>query len=66
MRVMPTDLNMVLPPMKKKTILAKANLALEAYERIEDQIRHWMSMPIQNAQTKLMIDELLFLRNGKV
>ena len=66
MRVMPTDLNIILSPMKKKTILAEANLALEAYERIEDQLRHWTSMPIHNAQTKLMIDELLFLRNGKI
>ena len=66
MRVKPTDLNLVLPPMRKATIIAEANMALEALERIEDQIRHWMSMPIQNEQTKLMIDELLFLRNGKI
>jgi len=66
MRIKPSDLNTTLPPMRKAQLIAEVNTALEALDRLNDQIRIWDMKDISDIYTKVMQDELKFLKSGRV
>jgi len=61
-----SDFNINVPYAWKKRKLKEANKALQALWRIELQIAHWMRMPDSNIYKRQMLDELHYLRDGKV
>ncbi len=66
MRLIPNDLKYNLPPMKKAQILAEVNNALEIVDRLNTQIKIWSIKDISDIYTKVMQDELKFLKEGRV
>ena len=69
MRIKPTDLNIVMPPMEKARLIAEANEAFEVKERVDEQYIHW-TLPASKGVSLyivgLMIDELTYIKKGKV
>ena len=69
MRIKPTDLNIILPPMEKARIIAEAKEAFEVKERVDEQYKHW-TLPTSKGVSLyivgLMIDELTYIKKGKV
>ncbi len=61
-----SDFNINVPYAWKKRKLKEANKALQALWRIDQQIEHWIKMPDSNIYKRQMLDELIFLRDGKV
>jgi len=61
-----SDFNINVPYAWKKRKLKEANEALQALWRIDLQIEHWMKMPDSNIYKRQMLDELYYLRDGKV
>lgn len=58
-----------MPPMEKAKLIATANEAFEAFERVEQQLIHWskpMSKGVSLQIVNLMVDELLYIKKGKV
>jgi len=66
MRIKPSDLNVVMPPMEKARLIAKVNEALEVEERLNQQTDHWSRKDISDIHTKVMQDELRFIKKGRV
>ncbi len=62
----PKDLNIIMPPMEKARMIAKVNEALEVEERLDKQIDHWSRKDISDIYTKVMQDELQFIKKGRV
>lgn len=65
MRIKPSDLNVVMPPMEKARLIAKVNEALEVEERLDQQTAHWLRKDISDIYTKVMQDELRFIKKGR-
>ncbi len=61
-----SDFAMHIPAVWKKRKLKDANEALLAKWRIDDQIIHWERIPDDNIYKRIILDELYFLRDGKV
>ena len=57
---------MTMSPMRKSQIIAEVNSALETLDRLDDQIRIWNMKDISDIYTKVMQDELEFLKSGRV
>ena len=53
-------------PMRKSQIIDEVNSALETLDRLDDQIRIWNMKDISDIYTKVMQDELEFLKSGRV
>lgn len=66
MRLKPSDLNAFMPPMRQAQIIAEVNDALETADRLDSQIKIWSIKDISDIYTKVMQDELEFLKEGKV
>ena len=66
MKLKRSDLNIIMPPMEKARIIAKVNTALEVDERVDQQIDHWSQKDISDIHTKIMQDELQFIKKGRV
>lgn len=66
MRVKRSDLNIFMPPMRQTQMLVEINNALEKADRLDDQIKLWNMKPISNLYTKIVQDELHFLKEGKL
>lgn len=65
MRLADKDLNAFTPVMRRKKILEEVNNALEAMDRINNQIKIWDIKP-SNIYTTVMRDELKYLKKGKI
>ncbi len=61
-----SDLNTFMPPMRQAQLLVEVNSALETMVRIDQQIEHWKRMPDTNMYKIQMLDELQFLKKGRV
>jgi hypothetical protein len=61
-----SDFNVTLPQAWKTRKLKDANNALDIEARLILQIDHWSKIPDDNIFKKVILDELLFLRDGKV
>ncbi len=69
MRIKPTDLNIVMPPMEKARLIAQVNEALEQQERLDQQFIHWTEPQSKGVSLYIvgpMIDELTYIKKGKV
>ena len=66
MRLKDSDLNVFMPKIQRDRILKEVNDALEKADRLDDQIRIWSTKDISDLHTKIMQDELQFLKEGKV
>ncbi len=68
MRIKPTDLNIVMPPMEKAKLIAQVNEALEQQERLDQQFIHWTAPASKGVSlyiVNLMIDELTYIKKGR-
>ena len=66
MRIKPSDLNVVMPPMRKSQIIAEANNALEISDRLDDRILFWLRPKTTNLMMiNLVQDEFEFIKRGK-
>ncbi len=66
MRLKPSDLNVVMPPMRKAQILAEVNNALEIADRLDDRILFWLRPKTTNLMMiGLVTDEFEFIKRGK-
>jgi len=67
MRIKPSELNMTMPPMRKAQLIAEVNTALEVLERVDEQLIHWSKTSNPNLMlVNLMVDELLYIKKGKL
>ena len=66
MRLKPSDLNTTMPPMRKAQLIAEVNTALEALDRLDDQIRIWDMKDVSDIHIKVMQDELEFIKRGRI
>ena len=66
MRIKPSDLNVVMPPMRKSQIIAEANNALEIADRLNDRILFWLRPKTTNLMMiNLVQEEFEFIKKGK-
>jgi len=65
MRLADRDLNAFYPPSKRTKILKECNETLEMRDRLNGQIKIWSLKP-HTMQQKLTLDELVFIREGKI
>ena len=59
-------LNLNIPYAWKKRKMKEGNIAIERSIRIEQQIIHWEKIPDDNIFKRLVLDELYYLKDGKV
>lgn len=65
MRIKPSDLNVVMPPMRKSQIIAEANNALEIADRLDDRILFWLRPKTTNLMMiSLVQEEFEFIKKG--
>jgi len=60
------DFNVSVPYAWKKRKMKEANKAIDMSLRIEQQIMHWEGLPDDNIFKAIVLDELYFLRDGKI
>jgi len=66
MRIKPSDLNVVMPPMRKAQIIAEANHALEIADRLDDRILFWLRPKTTNLMMiNLVQNEFEFIKKGE-
>ncbi len=61
-----SDFSVNVPYVWKKRKLKDANEALQTRFRVEQQIIHWERIPEDNIFRQVILDELYFLRDGRV
>ena len=61
-----SDFNINTPYALKKRMIKDANEAMDARARIDLQIVHWERIPDDNIFKMIVLDELYYLRDGKV
>jgi len=66
MRIKPSDLNVIIPPMRKAQLIAEVNSALEISDRLDDRILFWLRPKTNNLMIiNLIRDEFEFIKKGK-
>jgi len=66
MRIKDADLNAFMPKMQRDKLIREINKALETMDRIDNQIKIWSLKSISDIHTKIMQDELHYLKEGRV
>ncbi len=60
------DFNISIPYEWKKRKMKEGNIAIERSLRIEQQIIHWEKVPDKTMFKRVVLDELYYLKDGKV
>jgi len=60
------DFNISIPYEWKKRKMKEGNIAIERSLRIEQQIIHWEKVPDSTMFKRVVLDELYYLKDGKV
>jgi len=68
MRLANRDLNPLHTPAHRRKILKDANDAIDIEYRLDQRIKHWIGITVDNSliSTKILLDELYYLKKGRI